>query len=102
MGWKARHAAAIILQLLSHCYSDSLFTPLCLSVCPSEYVYQGETGQACDGRGARGLQEQGDSGGCWHGGHGLCHQHPPEGEIHGIQMVYTVPMNVSSRVLPGH
>lgn len=43
-------------------------------------VHQGEADWPCNEGGACWQQEQGDGGGCRHGGHGLCHQHTAQGE----------------------
>lgn len=43
-------------------------------------VHQGETDWPRDEGAACRLPEQGDGGGCRHGGHGLRHQHTAQGE----------------------
>lgn len=69
-----------LLYLASMLITSSL---LSLTSHPSSFstdVHQGETDQPCDEGGAYWLQEQGDGGGRWHGGHGIGRQRTAQGE----------------------
>lgn len=72
-----------LLPLCFHPHLPSIYLLAYFSLKPpllSTDVHQGEADRPCDEGGACWQQEQGDGGGCRHGGHGLCHQRPAQGE----------------------